>query len=78
MVDSKPSKTARKRKQLELQKLGERLIELNDKAGGNVVGPKSYHFVIGGSTPAALAADLGVAPDAATEAVYRRISELSV
>ncbi len=36
----------------------ERLIELNDKAGGNVVGPKSYHFVIGGSTPAALAADL--------------------
>jgi glutamate/tyrosine decarboxylase-like PLP-dependent enzyme len=36
----------------------EKLIELNDKAGGNVVGPKSYHFVIGGSTPAALAADL--------------------
>jgi glutamate/tyrosine decarboxylase-like PLP-dependent enzyme len=36
----------------------ERLIELNDTAGGNVVGPKSYHFVIGGSTPAALAADL--------------------
>lgn len=29
MVDSKPSKTARKREQLELQKLGERLIELN-------------------------------------------------
>jgi glutamate/tyrosine decarboxylase-like PLP-dependent enzyme len=36
----------------------EKLIELNDKAGGNVVGPKSYHFVIGGSTPAALGADL--------------------
>ena len=36
----------------------EKLIELNDAAGGNVVGPKSYHFVIGGSTPAALAADL--------------------
>jgi glutamate/tyrosine decarboxylase-like PLP-dependent enzyme len=36
----------------------ERLIDLNDRAGGNVVGPKSYHFVIGGSTPAALAADL--------------------
>lgn len=36
----------------------ERLIELNEKAGGNVVGPKSYHFVIGGSTPAALGADL--------------------
>jgi ribosome-associated protein len=29
VVDSKPSKTARKREQLELQKLGERLIELN-------------------------------------------------
>jgi glutamate/tyrosine decarboxylase-like PLP-dependent enzyme len=36
----------------------ERLIDLNNRAGGNVVGPKSYHFVIGGSTPAALAADL--------------------
>jgi glutamate/tyrosine decarboxylase-like PLP-dependent enzyme len=36
----------------------ERLIELNEKAGGNAVGPKSYHFVIGGSTPAALAADM--------------------
>ena len=36
----------------------ERLIELNETAGGNVVGPKSYHFVIGGSTPAALGADL--------------------
>jgi glutamate/tyrosine decarboxylase-like PLP-dependent enzyme len=36
----------------------ERLIDLNERAGGNVVGPKSYHFVIGGSTPAALAADL--------------------
>lgn len=36
----------------------ERLVDLNNRAGGNVVGPKSYHFVIGGSTPAALAADL--------------------
>jgi len=36
----------------------DRLIELNETAGGNAVGPKSYHFVIGGSTPAALAADL--------------------
>jgi len=36
----------------------ERLIDLNDRAGGNAVGPKSYHFVIGGSTPAALAADM--------------------
>ena len=36
----------------------ERLIDLNERAGGNAVGPKSYHFVIGGSTPAALAADM--------------------
>ncbi len=36
----------------------ERLLELNDRAGANAVGPKSYHFVIGGSTPAALGADL--------------------
>ena len=36
----------------------ERLLELNDVAGANAVGPKSYHFVTGGSTPAALAADL--------------------
>jgi len=36
----------------------ERLLELNDRAGANAVGPKSYHFVIGGSTPAALAADM--------------------
>ncbi len=36
----------------------ERLIALNEQAGGNAVGPKSFHFVIGGSTPAALAADL--------------------
>ena len=36
----------------------ERMIDLNERAGANAVGPKSYHFVIGGSTPAALAADL--------------------
>jgi glutamate/tyrosine decarboxylase-like PLP-dependent enzyme len=36
----------------------ERLIELNETAGGNTSGPKCFHFVIGGSTPAALAADL--------------------
>ena len=36
----------------------ERLIDLNERAGGNAVGPKSFHFVIGGSTPAALAADM--------------------
>lgn len=36
----------------------DRLIELNETAGGNTAGPKAFHFVIGGSTPAALAADL--------------------
>ncbi len=44
-----------------------RLLELCDKAGGNTAGPKSFHFVIGGSTPAALAADLlATAYDAVT------------
>ncbi|MGI9204356.1 MAG: pyridoxal phosphate-dependent decarboxylase family protein [Woeseiaceae bacterium] len=36
----------------------ERLLELNETAGGNTSGPKCFHFVIGGSTPASLAADL--------------------
>lgn len=36
----------------------ERLLELNHLASGNTAGPKCFHFVIGGSTPAALAADL--------------------
>jgi len=36
----------------------ERLMTLNEAAGGNTAGPKAFHFVIGGSTPAALAADL--------------------
>jgi glutamate/tyrosine decarboxylase-like PLP-dependent enzyme len=36
----------------------ERLLELNAAAGGNTGGPRCFHFVIGGSTPAALAADL--------------------
>lgn len=36
----------------------ERLLELNAVASGNTGGPKCFHFVIGGSTPAALAADL--------------------
>ena len=35
-----------------------RIVELTSKAGGNTPGPKCFHFVIGGSTPAALAADL--------------------
>lgn len=36
----------------------ERLLDLSAAAGGNTAGPKCFHFVIGGSTPAALAADL--------------------
>lgn len=45
----------------------ERLIELNETAGGNTSGPRCFHFVIGGSTPAALAADLlATAYDAVT------------
>jgi glutamate/tyrosine decarboxylase-like PLP-dependent enzyme len=36
----------------------ERLLEFTAAAGGNTAGPRCFHFVIGGSTPAALAADL--------------------
>jgi len=36
----------------------DRLLELNRLASGNTAGPKCFHFVIGGSTPAALVADL--------------------
>jgi glutamate/tyrosine decarboxylase-like PLP-dependent enzyme len=40
------------------EKTIERLLELNETAGGNTGGPRCFHFVIGGSTPAAVAADL--------------------
>ena len=36
----------------------ENLLELNAKAAANTGGPKCFHFIIGGSTPASLAADL--------------------
>lgn len=36
----------------------DRLLDLNARAGANTAGPKCFHFVIGGSTPAALGADL--------------------
>jgi hypothetical protein len=36
----------------------DRLLELNAAAAGNTGGPRCFHFVIGGSTPAAMAADL--------------------
>ena len=36
----------------------DQLQELNRAAGANTAGPKCFHFVIGGSTPAALGADL--------------------
>lgn len=36
----------------------ERLLDLAESAGGNTAGPKCFHFVIGGSTPAAQAADI--------------------
>jgi len=36
----------------------ERLLELQDKGGTNTAGPRCYHFVVGGNTPAAHGADL--------------------
>jgi glutamate/tyrosine decarboxylase-like PLP-dependent enzyme len=36
----------------------DRLLELNAAAGANTAGPRCFHFVIGGCTPAAHAADL--------------------
>lgn len=36
----------------------EKLLEMNARASANTGGPKCFHFIIGGSTPASLAADL--------------------
>lgn len=36
----------------------EKLLELNMKAAANVGGPKCFHFILGGSTPASMAADM--------------------
>ena len=36
----------------------EKLLELNAAAAANTGGPKCFHFIIGGNTPAALAADI--------------------
>jgi len=36
----------------------EKLLELNAAAAANTGGPKCFHFIIGGNTPAAMAADL--------------------
>ena len=41
-----------------IQQTLRRLLDLNQRAGANTSGPKTFHFVIGGVTPAALAADL--------------------
>jgi glutamate/tyrosine decarboxylase-like PLP-dependent enzyme len=36
----------------------EKLLELNARAAANTGGPKCFHFIIGGSTPASMAADM--------------------
>ncbi|MDX1570694.1 MAG: pyridoxal-dependent decarboxylase [Xanthomonadales bacterium] len=41
-----------------MQRTLDALLEFNRKAGANTGGPKCFHFVIGGSTPAAVGADL--------------------
>ena len=41
-----------------LQAALDRLLDINLRAGANTGGPRCFHFVIGGSTPAALGADL--------------------
>jgi glutamate/tyrosine decarboxylase-like PLP-dependent enzyme len=40
------------------QKSIEKLLEMNARAAANTGGPKCFHFIIGGNTPAAMAADL--------------------
>ena len=40
------------------QKSIEKLLDLNSRAAANTGGPKCFHFIIGGNTPAAMAADL--------------------
>jgi glutamate/tyrosine decarboxylase-like PLP-dependent enzyme len=40
------------------QKSIEKLLEINAKAAANTGGPKCFHFIIGGNTPASMAADL--------------------
>ncbi len=40
------------------QKSIEKLLQLNAAAAANTGGPKCFHFIIGGNTPAALAADI--------------------
>ena len=36
----------------------EKLLEMNARAAANTGGPKCFHFIIGGNTPASMAADL--------------------
>jgi glutamate/tyrosine decarboxylase-like PLP-dependent enzyme len=36
----------------------EKLLEMNARAAANTGGPKCFHFIIGGNTPAAMAADI--------------------
>ena len=41
-----------------MQQALRRLLDLNERAGANTAGPRCFHFVIGGVTPAAMGADL--------------------
>jgi glutamate/tyrosine decarboxylase-like PLP-dependent enzyme len=40
------------------QKSIEKLLEMNARAAANTGGPKCFHFIIGGNTPASMAADM--------------------